>query len=173
MQTTLIGSIVLTLLITLSASQAAEPTLKVKPGAWEMTMNLANEANFIPPDALAKMPADQRAKMEAMMRARGGQSQARVHRTCVTQQDLDQNTILKDESEGGCTTKLVSRTSTRLVYQQICASPQPSTTNVTVDAPTPETVSIIMDRMLAGAAGSGKMEIKGRWLGASCAGLKQ
>ncbi len=69
----------------------AQTRLNVKPGEWEST--LTNETSGQPPipqEVLDKMTPEQRAKMEAMMKARGMQGpRTTVTKSCVKPEDLD------------------------------------------------------------------------------------
>ena len=129
--------------------------------------------SLIPPDLLAKMPPEQRAKFEQSMQARSGKPMTHMSKTCVTQEDLDQNRIIKEEEEEKadglqCASKVISKSSSKLVIERTCPAPRASTAKMAMEAKTPETIvgSIDMTR-----AGSGKVhvDIKGRWLGARCA----
>ena len=61
--------------LTLSAADKLTP-LNVKEGLWEITVthSMTGMPNMpaIPPDALAKLPPEQRARMEAMMKGGSG-----------------------------------------------------------------------------------------------------
>ncbi|MGZ8394985.1 MAG: DUF3617 domain-containing protein [Nitrospira sp.] len=155
-------------------SDARADSFNAKPGAWEMTHTGLSSGMLVPPEALAKMPPEQRANFEQAMHARAGQSGSRAIKSCVTKEDLDQNRIIKgeeDEEKPECATKVLSKSAGKLVIERSCPPPRVSVTHMTMEAPTPETIvaSIDMER-----AGSGKVhiDIKGRWVGASCAGIK-
>lgn len=62
--------------------------LDVKPGQWESstTMN-TNGAPLIPPEVLARMTPDQRAKLEERAKALSGRTT--VNKTCVKREKLD------------------------------------------------------------------------------------
>ena len=146
-------------------------SLNAKPGAWEMTMTTVTAGIPIPADALAGMPAEQRARMEAMMQSRAGRNNTHIHKSCVTQADLDQSRMLKSENDDKCSRKITSASASKVVMEQVCPAPQPSTSRMTMEVPTPESLVGSMD-MKQGDSGSIHMDFKGRWLGASCAGIK-
>lgn len=155
-------------------SFALADSLDVKPCAWDMSITTLTSGSLIPPDLLAKMPPEQRAKIEQSMQARSGKPMTHTSKECVTQEDLDQDRMLKEQHEDGdlqCTTRVVSKSSRKLVIERTCPAPRASTSQMAMEAKTPETIvgSIDMTR-----AGSGKVhvDIKGRWLGASCAEIK-
>jgi len=149
---------------------ALADSFNLKTGAWEMTHTSVITGTLIPPDVLAKMPPEQRAKLEQAMQARSGQSKIRTSRSCIIQRDLDQNRLIKEESEGEdpqCTTKVLSKSSSRLVIERACLAPHASTSQMTVEATTPETVVASIDRAIEGS-GKIHVDIKGHWLGTSC-----
>ena len=74
-------------------------TLNIKTGAWEVTVSTATAGMMIPKDALAKMPPEQRARIEAMMSARDGKVNTRTRRSCVTQQDLARGELTAKEGQ--------------------------------------------------------------------------
>ncbi|MCS6295404.1 MAG: DUF3617 domain-containing protein [Nitrospira sp.] len=154
------------------ASEALAESFNAKPGAWEMTYTGLSSGMMMPPEVLAKMPPEQRARIEQSMHARSATPGTHATKSCITKEDLDQNRIIKEEAEDepGCTTKVLSKSSSKMVLERACPSPRAYTSRMAMEAKTPETLvaSIDMDR-----AGSGKthIDIKGRWLGTSCAGI--
>ncbi|HSL04872.1 MAG TPA: DUF3617 domain-containing protein [Nitrospiraceae bacterium] len=162
------------LIITGMATPALADSFNAKPGAWEINLTTLTTGMLIPPEVLAKMPPDQRAKIEQSMQTRSGKPMTHASKECVTQDDLDQNRMIKEENEEDgpqCTTKVISKSSSKLVIERTCPAPRASTSHMTMEAKTPESIvgSIDMTR-----AGSGKVhvDIKGRWLSASCAEIK-
>ena len=156
------------------ATPALADSFNAKPGAWEMSVTTLASGSLIPPDVLAKLPPEQRAKIEQSMQARSGKPMTHASKECVTQEDLDQNRMIKEENEEDgpqCTTTVISKSSSKLVIERTCPAPRASTSQMAMEAKTPETIvgSIDMTR-----AGSGKVhvDIKGHWLGASCAEIK-
>ena len=81
------------------ATSAGAESFNAKPGAWELNFTTLTTGMLIPPDVLAKMPPEQRAKIEQSMQARSGKPRTHASKTCVTQEDLDQNRIIKKEEE--------------------------------------------------------------------------
>jgi hypothetical protein len=148
-------------------------SFNARPGAWEMTTTTLMTGMPIPADQLAKMPPEQRAKMEAAMKARSGQPRTHTYKHCVTQKDLDRNRLTKpDDGEDKCTKKVVSQSASKIVIEQSCPAPHASAGQMTFEAKTPETLVATIDMAQGGAAGKVHVDIKGRWLGASCAGIK-
>ena len=158
------------------ATSAMAESFNAKPGAWEMSITTLTAGTLIPPDVLAKMPPEQRAKFEQSMRARSGKPMTHTSKTCVTQEDLDQNRIIKEEEEEKedglqCTTKVVSKSSSKLVIDRTCPAPRASTAKMAMEAKTLENIVGSID-MTRAESGKVHVDIKGRWLGASCAEIK-
>ena len=70
---------------------AAQTPLNVKTGEWESTITSDTSGQMpIPQEMIDKMTPEQRAKMEAMMKARGMQGpRTTVTKHCVKKEDLD------------------------------------------------------------------------------------
>lgn len=142
-----------------------------KPGAWEITTTSRMQGMLIPAEALADMPPEQRARIEKAMQARSGKPGTRVRKSCVTQQQLDQDSMIGTDDAGDCKRKVVSRSATRLVLEKTCPAPRAYTAKWTIVARTPESLAATADLVQSGG-GKIHLDIKGRWLGNSCAGIK-
>ena len=102
-------------------SFALADSLNAKPGAWYISITTQTDGSLIPPDLLAKMPPEQRAKFEQSMQARSGKPMTHNSKECVTQEDLDQDRMLKEQQEDSdlqCTTRVVSKSSSKLVIER-------------------------------------------------------
>ena len=96
--------------------QTFAASFNAKPGAWQMSMNTLIVGTPLPPDVLATMPPEKRAKVEKAMKERAGRAVTISHRACVTKEDLDQDRIIPTEKDDGrCTRKVLSRSATRHV----------------------------------------------------------
>jgi hypothetical protein len=151
---------------------AGAESLNVKPGAWHITVVTTTTGNPIPPDALANLPPDKRAQIEESMRAQAGKPNTETFKSCMTKEDLDQDRMFKSEDESTCARKILSRTATKVVIEQTCPAPRALTGRTTLEAKTPETISAVIDTVQGSAAGKIHVELKGRWLGASCEGIE-
>ena len=160
-------------IIPLMASSALADSLNAKPGAWEMTTTTLTTGMPAPPDMLAKMSPEQRTKIKAMMQARAGKPTTHVHASCMTQKDLDEDRIIKkSDDEDQCAQKIITKSANRLVIEKTCPAPRASTSQITVEAKTPERIVAGIDMKQGGADGKVHVDIKGHWLRASCAGIK-
>jgi hypothetical protein len=100
--------------------------LDVKEGLWEMTVThsisgLPTMPN-IPPDTLAKMTPEQRARVEAMMT---GQPTTDVNKECITKEKIAKAAAFSS-NRGECTRTIVSSTGSRLEVKFHCDEKQSS-----------------------------------------------
>jgi len=153
--------------------QTFAASFNVKPGAWELSTNTLVVGNPLPPEALASMPPEKRAKVEKAMKERAAKPVTRSRKTCVTQEDIDQDRIIRSvKDDGKCTRTVLSKTATKLVMEQTCPEPPASTSQMTIEAKTPESLSANIVRVRGDGKGKVLMDVKGFWLGPSCAGIK-
>jgi len=112
--------------LTLWAADNFTP-LNVKEGLWEVTvthtMSGMPATPNIPPDALAKMPPEQRARVEAMMK---GTPSTDVRKECVTKEKLQKNSAFSN-NRGDCTRTLVTSTGSKLEVKIHCQEKQSTT----------------------------------------------
>jgi hypothetical protein len=162
---------------TLALNARAE-SLNVKPGAWEMTVTTVASGMKLSPEMAANMTPAQRAQMEQMMKAREGKPRTMTVPSCLTKEDVSQDRIIKemededDDAEVNCKIKVISKSSSKLVIDQICPGPPASTGRLTIEAKTPESLVATSDRNLKGS-GKAHLDIKGKWLRASCEGIEE
>jgi len=112
-------------LLTLCIADEITP-FNVKEGLWEVTvthsMTGMPAVPNIPPDALAKMPPEQRARVEAMMK---GTPSTDVRKDCVTKEKLQKHTAFSN-NRGECTRTVVSSTGSKLELKFHCEEKQSS-----------------------------------------------
>ncbi len=138
----------------------------IKAGAWDVTMSTSFAGMPVPQEALAKMPPDQRAKIEAMIQARAGKVQTHTYRTCVTAEDLDRNALMKSESPG-CKRNVITKTASVLELEETCGAPEPSQTHATFQASSPAAYTANVVRTM-GKGGEVHIDMKGKWIAAAC-----
>lgn len=170
--------LILALCIPAVALDARAESLNVKPGVWEMTVTTVASGMKLSPEMAANMPPAQRVQMEQMMKAREGKPHTMTVPSCVTKEDVLQDRIIKemededDDAEVNCKVKVISKSSSKLVIDQICPGPPASTGHLTIEAKTPESLVATGDRNLKGS-GKAHLDIKGKWLRASCEGIEE
>jgi hypothetical protein len=115
---------------TLLLTSAALPAQEIKPfdvklGLWESTLSTEMSgmamptAPQIPPDALSRMPPEQRARVEAMMKGRGGSPRSMTVKSCITKETLSRAGAF-GQPDKSCTMTVVSSTPTKQVLHMDC-----------------------------------------------------
>lgn len=106
--------------------------LNLKEGLWEVTvthsMSGLPAAPAIPADVLAKMPPEQRARIEGMMK--GGPS-TDVRKSCVTKEKLEKHSAFSD-NRGDCTRTVVTSTGSKLEVKFHCVDKDATTEGTVV-----------------------------------------
>jgi hypothetical protein len=162
---------------------AREPMIDVRTGLWEMSSERSSEgmpqmpaASQIPPEVLAAMPPEQRARLrEAMQAARGGSKKARVSKVCVTRQAIERGLAFGSELRPSCTHNVRARSKNKWELQATCnEGGRRQTIDVSYEAPTPVTINGSVDIVMTD--GKRRMAMKqvmrGRWLGPDCGDVK-
>jgi hypothetical protein len=161
------------------AGWAVDPMpMDVKLGLWESTVSTQIAGMpALPPELLAKMTPEQRAKMEAAMQGRGGGG-ARTNSTkhCVTKETLSQMLSFGDNRAQNCKKTLVSSTGTKQVVHMECTTATTlSTGDLQFEAVNRETIkgSMVMNAGPGGRGMSSKMEFTSKWLSSDCGEIGQ
>lgn len=105
--------------------------LDVKEGLWEMTVThsmAGMPTAAIPAETLAKMPPEQRARLEAAMKQSGmGGPTTDVHKECVTKEKLDKQLAFDEnrkekerDQDRDCTRTIVNATGSKLEIKFHC-----------------------------------------------------
>jgi hypothetical protein len=116
---TTIASLALIWAVSARAADQIKP-LDVKPGLWETKastelggMPKMQAAPSLPPEALEKLPPEQRARLEAMMKARsGGAPMTTTTKVCMTREALS-NPLAFSRADKSCTPKVISSSSSK------------------------------------------------------------
>ncbi|MGA2423305.1 MAG: DUF3617 domain-containing protein [Terriglobales bacterium] len=161
--------------LTLCAADDVKP-LNAKEGLWEVTtthsMSGMPSMPDLPPDALAKIPPDQRARVEAMM---AGKPSTDVRKECITKEKLEKNAAFAN-NRGDCTRTVVSSTGRKTEFKFHCVDKQASTDgNAVMEAIGPDNVKGTM-HMVTKSGGDRDITmdftISSKYLGAACGDVK-
>ncbi len=83
-------------------------SLNAKLGLWEITMSQQMTGALpIPPETLAKMPAEQRSRIEERFKQRAGAPSVRTRQVCMT--EAKRNKAAFSEERQGCVRTLSTR----------------------------------------------------------------
>ena len=150
--------------------------LNVKEGLWETTSTRLMTGAGIPSDSLAKMPPEQRARVEAMMKQNGlGTPATTVQKECVTKEKLEKLTAFGTTSQGDCSHTVVNSSGSRLEMKLQCqGKDHESEGTVLIEVVNSDTVK---GKMQFATNSKGKnmnmeMSFTGRYLGSSCGDIK-
>jgi hypothetical protein len=160
-----------------SACAAQAASLNVKPGLWEMTMTgQASGAPPVPPELLAKMPPDRRAKYEAAVAgSMGRMNQPHVRRHCVTLDQLQRGFDIEDKTQrSSCRKTVTANNGAVMDWSESCTGQRTMNAQIRLQAVNPETVAGQINMSIGDANNTMtiKQTINGRWLGADCGGVK-
>ncbi len=152
------------------AAQNVTP-LNVKPGYWETTRTTARSGQLpIPPDLLAKMTPEQRARIEERMKASEAQGpQTRVTKSCLTKENLTKAFGALDEPS--CKRTVVTSSPSQQEFKIECANGQmTSSGTIHVEAPDSEhaTGKTKMNVTRGGQTMTMETTFSSKWLGSEC-----
>ncbi len=156
-----------------AAAGAADMTpMNVKTGQWETTMTSETSGQPpIPQEMLDKLTPEQRAKMEAAMKARGGQGvHTSTNKSCIRKEDL-QKPFGNDETQRSCKQTLVSSSPTHQEIRMECEmNGGKQTGSFKVDAVDSGNAKGSMQMVLSGGGHSMTVNstFSAKWLGPVC-----
>ena len=152
------------------AAHSLEP-LHIKTGLWEVTITM-NGTLPIPPEALAKMPPEQRAKLEERLKAQlGGEN---TYKECLTKEKLEKNMMFEKDREG-CTRTVGTATGSKVDVRMTCDKKgNKIDIAMLIEALNPETVKGTTHITSNGGTAAFNMNstFNGKWVGASCGDVK-
>jgi len=144
--------------------------LDVKTGLWETTMkSQMNGVPQLPPDLLNKLTPEQRAKMEAVLKAQAAQGpRTNTHRGCLTKEQLDKALDMLGDQQKGCARTLVTSTSSKQDIRFECTvGGLKENGTVHIEALSSEsikgTVLVASDRN-----SNNTMDFTSKWIGPAC-----
>jgi hypothetical protein len=165
-------SICLAALVAAAAATAVAQvsSLNVKLGLWEITSK--SQSSGAPAIDTSKMPPEQRARVEAAMKARGSAGQTpRSRKTCITKEKLEKDGFQEDRQDPSCKKTIIARTATVEEMKVECTGERASTSQVRFEATSPDTINGTMKITTANGV-SIDIAIAGKWLGAACGDVK-
>jgi hypothetical protein len=158
------------LLLACAAAWAADTVpLAVKTGQWESTSTSETSGTPpIPPEALAQMPPERRAKMEERMKAMGA-PRTTTTKNCVTKEQIDKAFDMGQQKS--CTRTVVSSSASKQEVRVDCSTDKIKSTGVfRVEAVNSETVkgSMQMTMNSGGRPMNMNSTFTAKWLGPTC-----
>ncbi len=152
--------------------------LDVKLGLWETTSSFQTSGMpqvNIPPDALARMTPEQRAKVEEMMKGMGsGSPRTTTTKSCMTREKMNKQQMFTD-NKMDCTKTVVSSSSSKLEMRVQCTADGAKTNGTfRVESMNSENVKGSMQMVTTGGDHTVNMNstFTSKWLGADCGDVK-
>ena len=161
---------------TISDSLVKRQPLNIKPGLWESTRTISREGQMpIPAETLNRLTPEQRAKLEASMKARAAsQSRTTTEKQCVTREQIaDQKLDL--DGEQACTTTITSSTGTTATGNVSCNAPGiQGNGTFAIESSDPEHYKGSAHSTMTGNGQSVNVDVAftSTWLGGSCGDVK-
>lgn len=149
---------------------AQSPNLDVKLGLWEITT--VTKGAGMPAMDTSKMPPEARARVEAMMKARGAHAGTpHTTRNCVTKEKLQKNTMFdSDQVRESCKRTVITNTRSVVEMKVECTDEKyPTTAIAHFEMASHE--SMKGNIKLSGAVNT-EIDLTGKWLGESCGDVK-
>ena len=170
-------------LAALLAASAVAQAQSTRPGLWEMQYKMGgspevDKAMAQMQQQMAAMSPEQRKMMQDMMAKQGvrlaepGAGGGMAMKVCITP-EMAARSELPSQSEGDCTTTVVSRSGNTLKLKFACSKP-PSTGEgtYTFSGDTAYTARTVLTQTEGGKPRTTTIEGGGKWLAADCGGVK-
>jgi hypothetical protein len=152
-----------------------------KPGLWESTvtteisgMPAMQAMPQIPESALAKMTSEQRARVEAMMKARsGGGAPQMTNKVCLTRESLQSGALGRRDKS--CTSKVVSASSSsQMIHVECIQGEMKSTGDLSIELIDREHMkgTMLMKSSAGEQARDMKVSFNNKWIAADCGDVK-
>jgi hypothetical protein len=142
-----------------SKSKVKIQPLNVKPGLWETTSTFKSSgAPPVPPETLARLTPQQRARLEQRMNANSaGNTNTETNKHCVTKDDVEKADF--GQGKGECTYTVQTSTSTRVAGKYSC-NVEGMAVNGTVDIAAPDSEHITGSTKGSLSGGSRTMNVE-------------
>ena len=170
-----IALLVLTCVAGVATGTANAAMPNAKPGLWETVSTVSFEAGLpanVPGGA--RLPPEERAKMQQAMAPGGGRPVTTSDRACMTAEMLDQwDGFANGGGSADCRRTLVERTAQRVRYTMVCGGGK-SVGEGDFTAAGADRVIGKMTMQVRSDRGDSKVSVQSesRWVGPDCGGLK-
>ena len=162
------------LILTAAACRAADiPALNAKPGLWEVTtVTERSGALPIPAETLAKMPPEQRARIEAQFKSKST-PQTSTKQSCFTEADVNKG-FGWTNAEKSCKQTIVSATGSKQEVKWECEGAQKGNGSMKVEALDSSHVNAVIDIAMGSGDRVMNMHVtaSAKWLSNSCGDVK-
>ncbi|HEY3699852.1 MAG TPA: DUF3617 family protein [Spongiibacteraceae bacterium] len=153
----------------IATAPALGASLNLRTGAWEMTLTTVTTGNVIAPSTLEKLQPEQREQIERNMQERSGKPSIQIHKTCVSQKDIDEMNLIKADDKN-CSRKIKAQSSMRVDLDESCGEPDANQKSISIETKNPESLLLIAD-VQSSNGGKIHLDVNGRWLASDCKGI--
>jgi hypothetical protein len=154
----------------LSAGNKPQP-LNVKVGLGEVKQSVTTSGEMpIPPDTLAKMTPEQRARLEARMKANaGGKTTTTTHKSCLTKEQLEKDPTFSENPN--CSWTVLTSNGSKVEARGVCVdNGMKSRVNLQVESLNTESVKGTGQAVVSGGDHTMNVNLAftSKWLGPTC-----
>ena len=159
----------------LAAAEDIKP-LDVKLGLWEVTSTLQTTGMPpVPPDAMAKMTPEQRARIEQMMKpGTSGTPKTVTQKSCLTREKMNKLQMFGEE-RGSCKRTVVNSSSSKLELELQCTTERMKT-NETLRMEAVNSQAVKGSAQIVSTSADRTMNMNSnftaKWVGPNCGDVK-
>ena len=163
------SAVVTTVALGAAVVLAAQTPLNVKPGQWEMTVQIEMPGGVPPGVDTSKMTPQQKAQLDKIMAgaAAMGAGKPVTTQSCVTKEDLAAHRVQPDPPNSSCTTKVTKSTATVMEMIQTCTGAAEGTREMRIEATSPTSMKMVA-KSTAGRGVGTTVNMTGKWLSDKC-----
>jgi hypothetical protein len=155
---------------------AAGASLDVNTGLWEVSSTGETSGTPpIPPEALARLPPEQRAQIQASIASAMAQSnKPTLARLCITEKTLQRGMDFNQRESANCKRSVIDSSSTKMNIRLECTGDQTMNGTFHIEALNRQTIRGNLHMVVSngGNAMTVNRDIQGRWLSADCGTVK-
>jgi len=171
---TILAGLVMLSSVTVWAADKLQP-LNVKTGLWETTTTRITSGEMpIPPEFLARLTPEQRAKMEARMKANSAEkTKTNTSKSCMTKEKLEKAPFSDEQKD--CTRTIVTSTSNKAEVRFTCEKADTMVNGtINIEALDPENVKGSGNTTMTGGGHTMNTSraFTSKWLGTDCGAVK-
>lgn len=169
-----LGALLILAPLVCRAAEDVTPMLNVKLGLWEYAVSTQSGGMpAIPEDALAKMPPERRAQIEAMMK---NAMAPHTIRTCVTADMVKKGALMEDRPGSSCKRTLKSSSPGSMEFHMECDNGRSKTVAdghfQAIDSENFKGEITGTTTTADGRTNPSKTTISGKWLSSDCGNLQ-
>lgn len=158
----------------LSYAAPPQPIMAVDVGLWEVTTHPQTSGGPLIPEAqLAQLSPEQRAKLEAMLAARGNQVQK--FKECMTEEKRSRGFGSHSDRGTGCKTTVATNTSSEYEMRHECSTDEgqmTTTAHFKIASRHAASGTVDIVRTTGGNSTTIHTTIDAKWLGSDCGDVK-